>query len=739
MSNISDLNFEQYPALVLFLSENVNPDILPFLECEYEFNDFGATETHSLLEICATFGKLNHLDAVLKYFPRNHDHLMKSFVEAAENLQIEIMVRLLEDPGLFNQIEAEEEYTDFISPYVDAIILRFAQRYAYFRQTNPNQDFDITEEELPHLYVVLRNIIRRNLPGNGTIVTRLLLGVPRLFTLDVESARELYHLAGEVDNHAARHILQQLPSLAGLEEGNLDDELGLRETAEDHESSIRSLTPSEKKMLDAVVTQYGSKLTKEDEKRLFIEFKETLKDRYEKNPAKVILKGNIPLELPFTWEEFEELGLSGREREQALIAYYKHPDHTVHRFLSKPNHWIDPDAPYRKYDVEHPEWGNYADFEGYISEIVHLWLAASDELATPTEGYTLEGRIENFIKELSLIARGHNWDRRRPVLGPDKQPLKNSRGQIITEEYDDLRPDSPSCYSGQPRRLFQSVLGHPLLTILTHEIVQQETYDFIREHYVNLLDTITNSEKRLLARDLDEIFVNLEKPSDLLKKYNLPQSKENELIKHLHKKWGPQFKEDPYFLTIIHKTFSLKSDESHLSKFYESHALKPLLDPCEPAILFQKGLKRMETKVRELETKALRNQKEYIAAAKISRRLVTLLAEQGELCFVKKTLGIIPFKAACIKLINEAKPVLEKHRGWGEILYDFAFLLTNILTAGLASAINLYYTGEVRFFKVPRTDSLNRLMAFQNELNIVCEEEDIFQQERSLPAPIPVA
>jgi len=129
--------------------------------------------------------------------------------------------------------------------------------------------------------------------------------------------------------------------------------------------------------------------------------KNDLSARYAQHPARSRTGDGRDIELPFSWEAYQQLApqLSADSRERALKAYYQHKTHTAWRYLSKPNPWMAPNAQY----VERDASGGYSTFEAYKPLIVLLWLAAKDEDIPPITEFTLEGQIAHFIDELALI------------------------------------------------------------------------------------------------------------------------------------------------------------------------------------------------------------------------------------------------------------------------------------------------------------------------------------------------
>lgn len=107
------------------------------------------------------------------------------------------------------------------------------------------------------------------------------------------------------------------------------------------------------------------------------------------------------------------------------------------------------------------------------------WLVAVDAEVPPTDGYTLETRLDHFIDELAHIGRAHNWDNTRVKTDNEGTIILDADDNPITEEYDNLEGDKPSCFFGVKRRLFQSVQGHPLLKMLTKDGIDEELRDLI--------------------------------------------------------------------------------------------------------------------------------------------------------------------------------------------------------------------------------------------------------------------
>ena len=269
-------------------------------------------------------------------------------------------------------------------------------------------------------------------------------------------------------------------------------------------------------------------------------------------------------ELPVSYADFIKLKLSENEKARALKAYYSNKDHTALRYLSKPNMWMHANASYVYVDSNNHSL-KYSTFEDYQPLIALLYCAARDDNIEDGEDFTPETRFTHFIDELSHIGRAHNWDRSR------------ERGNKY-EEYDDLEGDRPSCFSGVKRRLFQSVLGHPLLIILTKEKVIEELRSFVRQHFGQVI-TPLNAEKleaiwqkRILAENLTAEEINT------LKAIDIPEAKQEEFIKYINTKYNSQFEEEPQFIKLVKTSFATKAKDAHLFSFGHFYPQGPFVE-----------------------------------------------------------------------------------------------------------------------------------------------------------------
>lgn len=171
-----------------------------------------------------------------------------------------------------------------------------------------------------------------------------------------------------------------------------------------------------------------------------------------------------------------------------------------------------------------------------------MYLAAKDESTPAINGYTIATRVENFIKELGLIGRAHNWDATR---------YHSTTGQ--SEEYDDLQGDKPSCYSGVKRRLFQSVQGHPLLALLTKDTLHQEVREIVREHFIH---RITDENCVELNKAWEAIIDgNTQTDTSILNELNFTEEELHQHISSISEKYGSKLDGD--LMAYLHRTINV--------------------------------------------------------------------------------------------------------------------------------------------------------------------------------------
>ena len=475
----------------------------------------------------------------------------------------------------------EEEFGEkYVHPFVIQNLTALRVARVAVEAENVNAVFDVTNlEQSKCCFYLLRNIIRRNDPALLDDI-RFLTEIPSVKTLlhtavTPNQSNELFRLALNKGNQAAAEILLTVPEVYNLAvqhdfysreaQGGLD----LNALAMDRESSMTALTLGEQKRLNAAIKLYRPIIRARGIESLMTELRDVLMARYQKSPARVNTDDRRIINLPATWDEWCELRetFSVNTRKQALEAYAKHKDHSAWRYLEKPNPWMAEDAPY----VNRDTLGAYSTFEGYKPLIAMFFLGASDKNTLPCDGYTFETRLEHFIDELALIGRAHNWDKTRI--------RRDVSGHSVEEEYDDLKGDKPSCYSGVKRRLFQSVLGHPLLKILTMDDIKQELREVVREQFKQCI-TKHPSEAVKWKKGWDKV-CETGLGDEALSGLNIPESDQVAFIEVLRIKYPSQFDGDPGFKLYIQDRFKLNELVStHAARFGGEIDLTALLEPC---------------------------------------------------------------------------------------------------------------------------------------------------------------
>ncbi|CZH56948.1 Uncharacterised protein [Legionella pneumophila] len=515
---------------------------------------------------------------ILKHLEANVPNLITDMVKAEdfyafrkafENGHIEQCKSLLSKSNLcfaYAEMHMREYGEQIIEPFIDQLLLTLHRDSL---NTPAHGVFDVKDPEQAKIcFYMIRNIIRRN-DRDFDDQIRFLLSIPSVRDLahreiTVGLPNELVRLALTTGNQQAASILLNIPEVRILSEQNnyyyadIPGQLDLARLAKDRESAMTALTKGEQKRLNAAIEYYRPALKEHGVDKLMNDLREQLRQRYESKPALIVSDDGLEIKLPMDFSEFQKLNLNKNEYQQALKAYYQHKDHTAWRYLAKPNLWMNNEASYVYFDKKRGE--RWSTFEEYQPLIVLFWLAATDNSTPPIDGHTFQSRLDHFIDELALIGRAHNWDQTRI----------NEKQQ--EEEYDDLTGDKPSCFSGVKRRLFQSVLGHPLITILTEDMILEEIRNFARDHFQSQI----NEENRHMFKEaFEDYIVNTndieEDNKKLLLTLNISKEKLQQFEFNLVNKYGAQYAEDYFFQKLVRTKLSLASDGTEF--FYQSHAL----------------------------------------------------------------------------------------------------------------------------------------------------------------------
>ncbi|MES2218339.1 MAG: OTU domain-containing protein [Pseudomonadota bacterium] len=132
----------------------------------------------------------------------------------------------------------------------------------------------------------------------------------------------------------------------------------------------------------------------------------------------------------------------------------------------------------------------------------------------------------------------------------------------------------------------------------------------------------------------------------------------------------------------------------------------PLKKYDPQAANFYGELQVLIVKAGELERRS-NTERNYKPAARVSKRLVTKLSQQAHLYFNLGKLSPNEFVTNSTALINAARPVLERYRGWKQVLANVALAIIGVGVGYLvAGIVHKALTGNFLFFK---TDSAEKL------------------------------
>jgi len=578
----------QYEAFRV-AAQNGRLDILNYLESKApgQLQEMIAANQYEAFCFAAQNGRLDILNYLESKAPGQIQemiatHNYQAFNSAARNRHLPVIEHLLSFTTVFAHAEAHaREYGEnYVNPFFVQLKARLLARKEAVESVNSHAIFDIeSPDEANLLFYVLRHLIRRNDPALRDDIL-FILEIPRVKALahqavSPEHPNELLRLALTLGNQTAAALLMNITAVRELAEQNnyYRDErqrgLDLAEMVRDRESSMTALSEGERARLAALITRYQPAIKASGAGNLLQQLRETLKVRYERHPASISIQQgheSSKFELPFDWSSFQALHLEPPLYQDALKAYYQHKDHTAYRYLSKPNPWMHQQASYVYINPDnHTE--KWAAFEEYKTEISLFYLAAIDTTDTPIDGYTPETRLEHFIDELALIGRAHNWDGSRQRL--------DASGHVINVECDDLDADRPSCYSGVKRRLFQSVQGHALLTLLTKDALDLEISDFVNSHFKDTLDACSQQHRTEIQNAWDKSILGeplTDQEWAYLKLLDVSLKKQQEFKIILTTKYGPSFSSDISFSNQIDQAFAFKQkQDAHLLNFGHLH------------------------------------------------------------------------------------------------------------------------------------------------------------------------
>jgi len=512
-------------------------------------------------------------DRLLEMIAENDFYFYRAGRNEETDAQIRQSVRyfLLSFPNVLQYAFRHEAGLRVVDLFVaDQVALLIAQKNA-MEQDNPDAVFDLDgAESCTNAWRILRYLIRRNRDDEQDQI-RFMLNIPGVQALAHQGNNELLRFAVRLGNEQAASALLTVPAVSELAAQNNfyyqpNAELDLRRIADDPESSMRRLTDEEQLRMKRVKNHYIARIRAEGVEPLLDQLRATLRQRYEANPARLLLANGESIKLPCSWEDFNQLNLLPDDRVKAEQSYFANRDHGALRWLSKPNRWLA-SSRYCHGDVNSPG-GAWSRFTDYKTPILLMWLAASDEHAPLTDDHTLEGRISHFIDELHLIERRHNWHNKRLNLHTRRQ-----------EHYDDMKRDRPSCFSGTLRGIFQSLIGHPLMSNLDLPLLEWAVHDLLLAHCQSLLDTDKRAALREIVTALEDLQPWTDEQQALLTSFDIPGEKQAAFKAALLEKYGDELRLSPKLMTWLDNIFLLDSHFScHLMKLNKILTIPELLD-----------------------------------------------------------------------------------------------------------------------------------------------------------------
>ncbi len=569
---ISAINFSAYKKA----AQNGHIEVLNYLEVKVPDLVLNMIKAQ---DFCAyRAGAVNGYWELLKHLEAKAPGLVKEMVEAAnfdayrktiENGYLEVSKWMLSRHSnllAYAEMHMHEYGALSITPFITQ---QLTALHRDALNVSTHSVFDIADPEQAKIcFYMIRNLIRRN-DRTFDDEIRFLLTIPSVKALahravTVGQSNELVRLALTIGNQEAASILLNSSEIRILAEQNnfyraeVGGQLDLAQLARDRESSMTALAKGERQRLDGTILHYAPILKEIGVDKLMDDLRVQLRLRYEAKPAFILNDCDEKMILPMDFVELQKLRLSEKKYQQALTAYYQHKDHTAWRYIAKPNSWMDPDAPYVYFnEMTFERWSTFAEYQPLI---VMFWLAAADKSIPATDGHTLETRLDHFIDELALIGRAHNWDKIR-VNAKEKE-----------EEYDDLTGDRPSCFSGVKRRLFQSVIGHPLINVLTEDMILEEIRNFACGHFQT---QINKENQRAFKEAFDDYIINTQDLCNgskrLLVSLNIDDEKKHEFERYLSNKYGTQYTDDFTFHNLVRNKLSFALEKADF--FSNCHAL----------------------------------------------------------------------------------------------------------------------------------------------------------------------
>lgn len=180
----------------------------------------------------------------------------------------------------------------------------------------------------------------------------------------------------------------------------------------------------------------------------------------------------------------------------------------------------------------------------------------------------------------------------------------------------------------------------------------------------------------------------------------------------------------------FHMQFTKNIDEANFEIFLSILVEKKIIDLQEKEgclIAFRQAtqdvlgkfydeLATIQLKALELNEKAEKDPKNYQEAATVANELYETVKREAKVYLKdKKADTYNAFRIRCKEAIDKAKPVLEKHRGWKEVLINLGAAILGLgIFYLIALGINYHSTHRAHLFFHCETDSAKKLKQFED-------------------------
>lgn len=375
------------------------------------------------------------------------------------------------------------EYPGIVYSREEAELCFYMLKYLIRTSDAPTDPYVAEHVEFLSEIPVLNDMISRQIPIHGT-------------------ENELLRLAKESNKPDWVYFLASLDPFASLA-ANKDfyqekASVQMHEkdrTVKSQDSSLHGLNASEQSIAVTLNELYPVN----DKEEQWAKMLKEILSCYQDKPASVeLIRENQKsvILLPADYGEFRKLCLDKDFSDLTIImakeAYYRHPIHTVLRFLMKPNPWIDQDWGYESIDVGNGQSGYCTGWVGLESLIIQTWTAATDERCPGCDGYSIESRRNEYFSSIRLLARSGN------------QYVIHQKGKKLKR--DDLRQDD---YPTDPidirNGFINAVKGHPILSGNIEVYVSAYVYDAVRQLMATKLNKLSTQELEVLSLSIIEL------------------------------------------------------------------------------------------------------------------------------------------------------------------------------------------------------------------------------------------